>query len=75
METTKYGIIWSQNVHFVTTLLLPIKKNNLTKVFKEYALLKEMSSRPLNMEYVHLGITLTDSSTGTGVLYPRVRDF
>ena len=36
METTKYGIILSQNVHFVTIL--------------------------------------TVSLTGTGVLYPRVRD-
>ena len=76
METTKYRIIWSQNVHFVTTLLLPLnKKTYLTKVVKEYALMKEMSRRPQNMEYVHLGITLTDSSTGMEVLYPRMRDF
>ena len=79
METSKYGIIWSQNVHFVTTLLKPQNKkrnihlrckfcvdhkiwNNLvtkcsfrhnltgaskqktylTKVVKEYVLMKEM---------------------------------
>ena len=35
MQTTKYGIIWSENVHFVTNLKV----------------------------------------TGTGGLYPRVRDF
>ena len=35
MQTTKYGIIWSQNVHFVTNLTV----------------------------------------TGTGGLYPRMRDF
>ena len=35
MQTTKYGIIWSENVHFVTNLTV----------------------------------------TGTGGLYPRVRDF
>ena len=50
METTKYGIIWSQNVDFVTTLLVPpIKKTSLTNVVKEYALIKEMLCRPLNM--------------------------
>ena len=26
MQTSKYGIIWSQNVHFVTTLLFPLNK-------------------------------------------------
>ena len=31
METSKYGIIWSQNVHFDTTLLEPLKKNLLNK--------------------------------------------
>ena len=24
MEATKYGIIWSQNVHFITTLTVPL---------------------------------------------------
>ena len=41
METTKYGIIWSQNVHFIKTLLGPLNKN---LVVKEYALMKEMGS-------------------------------
>ena len=41
----------SQNVHFVTTLLVPlIKKTYLTKGVKEYALIQEMTWRPLNME-------------------------
>jgi len=53
METTKYGIIWSQNVHFVTTLLVPANK--------------KLS------ENVHFVTNLT--VTGTGGLYPRVRDF
>ena len=48
METTNYGIIWSQNVHLVTTLLVP----SLTKVVKEYALIKEMSRRQLKMESI-----------------------
>jgi len=53
METTKYAVISSQNVHFVTTLLVPIiKKNSLTKVVKEYALIKEKSCRPINMESI-----------------------
>ena len=43
METTKYAVILSQNVHLLTTLLVPlIKKTSLTKVVKEYALIKEM---------------------------------
>ena len=50
METKKYGFIWSQTVHFVTTLLKPQTKTSLTKVVKEYALIQEMSWRPLNME-------------------------
>ena len=51
METTNYGIIWSQNVHLVTTLLVTLMKPNLlTKVVKEYALIQKMSWRPLNME-------------------------
>ena len=40
MDTTKSGIIWSQNVYFVTTLLVPKQNTYLTKVVKEYALIK-----------------------------------
>ena len=31
IETTRFGIIWSQNVHFVTTLMVPLKKNLFNK--------------------------------------------
>ena len=50
--TTKYGIIWSQIVYFVTSKLMPLNKQKtyLTKVVKEYELIKEMLCRPLNME-------------------------
>ena len=49
---------------------------NLTKVVEEYARIKEMPCRPLNMQsFVHFVRTLTVPLTGTGVLYPRVRDF
>ena len=48
METTKYGVIWSQNVHFV--ICASNKKTSLTKVVKEYALINKMSWRLVNME-------------------------
>ena len=49
METTKYGIISSQNVHFITTLNSK-QKTYLTKVVKAYAIIMEMMCRPLDME-------------------------
>ena len=39
IETTKFRIIWSQNVHFVTALMVPLKKTYLTKVVEEYLLM------------------------------------
>ena len=46
IQTIKYGIIWSQNAHFFTTLLVPPNKENyLTKTIKEYFFIKEMSFR------------------------------
>ena len=63
METTKYGIIWSQNVHFVTNLLKPLnKKTYITIVVKEYALMMEMPCRPINME--SFGHEMLNISTG-----------
>ena len=48
---TKYAVISSQNFHFVITLQVTSdQKTSLMKVVKEYALIKEMSYRPLNME-------------------------
>ena len=54
METTKYGIILSQNVHFVTKCSF---RRNLTEATKQKtyltkpdALMMEMLCRPLNME-------------------------
>ena len=44
---TIYAVILSQNVHFTGA---SIKKNSLTKVVKEYALIQEMSWKPLTME-------------------------
>ena len=29
MQTTKYGIIWSEKVHFVTTLTVPLTKTGV----------------------------------------------
>ena len=59
------GIIWSQMVHFVTTLLKPLnKKTYLTKVVKEYALMKEMPCRPLNMESFGHKIFIQSKITG-----------
>ena len=52
MKTTKYEIIWSQNVHIVKTLLVPVNKTFFNNFFKEYALIQEMSWRPLNMELI-----------------------
>ena len=49
MKTTKYGIIWSQNAHFVITGASN-QKTSLTKVVKEYVLIHEMSLIPINME-------------------------
>ena len=56
MESTKYGIISSQNIHFVTKCSFRHnlteankQKTYLTKV-KEYELMMEMPFRPLNME-------------------------
>ena len=57
METTKYGIILSQNVYFVTKCSFrhnlteaTKQKTYLTKAVKEYELILEMPCRPLNME-------------------------
>ena len=54
------------------------KKTYLTNVVKESVLMKEMPYRPLNMEsFGHKIIILSQPVplTGTGVLYPRVREF
>ena len=96
IQTPKYAVILSQNVHFVTTLLVPLikklvlqkllrnkhlyrkchgdhliwnhlvtkcsfchnltettkQKTDLTKVVKEYPLIKQMLWRPINMESI-----------------------
>ena len=45
----KYGIIWSQTVHFVTTLMVPPNKTYSPKVAKLYSHMKKTRLNYLNV--------------------------
>ena len=79
METTNYGIIWSQNVHFVTTLL---ESQNKTKLLNKscYGICAYEGNSVKTTKYgiilsQNIHFVTTVPLMRTGVLYPRVRDF
>ena len=48
----EYAVIWSQKVHFITTLPVLLKKTYFTKVVNPGLPKKEMLSKPINIKMI-----------------------